>query len=412
MRYFNNLLGNNILLSNQTKGYEIQSIAKIKPLSRSFFKMIEIIYEFIPNIFNKHTINSLHIAEGPGGFIEATRFIRNNNHIHTPNNSNANINANSYSNSNININSNSNIYMNEFAFGITLIDTYHKNVPSWKQSNIFLKKHPEVIISTGIDGTGNIYNIQNILYLGKQIKSKLQDKTQETINEIDMVDRVDRVDRVVDRVDRVDRVVDRVDIDDNINLLDFITADGGFDYSVDYNYQEQASSKLIFSQIIIALKYQKNGGDFVCKFFDFNSYLTIEMLYILYLSYDNITIYKPFTSRIANSEKYIICNSYHGINTIFLNKLFNILNEWHINNLLPSEAQLTVNQLFDDIPLIFIETLKDLNTILINNQIQSITNIINIVKTKMNLNKEWKKENIIKQIDYAKQWCKQYNIPY
>jgi hypothetical protein len=136
------------------------------------------------------------------------------------------------------------------------------------------------------------------------------------------------------------------------------------------------------------------------------------MLYILYLSYDNITIYKPFTSRIANSEKYIICNSYHGINTIFLNKLFNILNEWHINNLLPSEAQLTVNQLFDDIPLIFIETLKDLNTILINNQIQSITNIINIVKTKMNLNKEWKKENIIKQIDYAKQWCKQYNIPY
>ena len=55
-----------------------QSICKYKPLSRSFFKMIEII-----NIFSflneKNSIKSFHLAEGPGGFIEAFNYKRDNN---------------------------------------------------------------------------------------------------------------------------------------------------------------------------------------------------------------------------------------------------------------------------------------------------------------------------------------------
>jgi len=334
-----------IYIFNNKREQNIKSIAKFRPLSRSFFKMIEIIHEFIPNINTKNIINSLHIAEGPGGFIEATRFIRREN--------------------------NNMVIDNDRAFGITLIDNMHKNVPAWKQSNIFLKNHPEVIISAGADGTGNIYNIKNILFLETQIKQHI------TSNE-----------------------------DYHSNMIDFITADGGFDYSVDYNYQEQASSKLIFSQIITALKYQKFSGDFVCKFFDINSYLTVEMLYILYLAYDKITIYKPYTSRIANSEKYIICNNYIGINKELLEGLFNILDDWNKH---PTE---TINQLFEEIPISFIDKIKELNKILIDNQIQSISKIINIVNTRMNLKKDWKKNNLQLQINYAKDWCKRYQIPY
>lgn len=328
----------------------IKSISNIRPLSRSFFKMIEIIYEFIPNIFNeKNIINSLHIAEGPGGFIESTRYIRKQI-----------------------------LYdiSNDRAFGITLIDGTHKNVPAWKQSNIFLKNHPEVIISTGIDGTGNIYNTDNILFLDNQIK---------------------------------EHCITSYDTLENTGLIDFITADGGFDYSIEYNYQEQASSKLIFSQIITALKCQKMGGDFVCKFFELNSYLTVEMLYILYLSYKKITIYKPFTSRIANSEKYIICNGYVGIDVNFLDELFNVLKDWNNKN---NNHNKTLNQLFIEIPILFIHKINDLNKIITDNQIQSINNIINNITNKTNLNKDWKTQNLQKNIINARNWCKKYKIPY
>jgi len=214
-----------IYIFNNKREHNIKSIAKYRPLSRSFFKMIEIIHEFIPNITNKNIVHSLHIAEGPGGFIEATRFIRNKY-----NTDNANINSTAYETTNA-----TSLVNNDKAFGITLIDNVHKNVPAWKQSNIFLRNHPEVIISAGADGTGNIYNIQNILYLATQIKQYINTNNPHNPHNPHKT----------------------------CHVIDFITADGGFDYSVDYNYQEQASSKLIFSQIITALKYQQLDGDFV-----------------------------------------------------------------------------------------------------------------------------------------------------
>ena len=155
------------------------------------------------------------------------------------------------------------------------------------------------------------------------------------------------------------------------------------------------------------MKYQRIGGNFVCKFFDINSYITIEMLYILYLAYDKITIYKPLTSRIANSEKYIICNNFIGVDTIFIDKLFGVLDEWNNNAGLN-----TINQLFTEIPTLFIDKIKDINKQIINIQIHSINNIINIINTKVNLNKEWKKENLKNQINNAINWCIRYNIPF
>ena len=382
---------------------EIQSISTIKPLSRSFFKMIEIVYEFIPICFENNIINTLHIAEGPGGFIEAIRFIRTHNNI------------------------NNNITCKDTAFGITLIDNNHKNVPSWKQSNIFLRNHPEVIISTGYDGSGNIYNIENILFLDKQIKTHctieykdlknntfldtINEHINEHINKIDELNKLNELGKPVDPIKNIENN------NKNSNIIDLVTADGGFDYSIEYNYQEQLSSKLIFSQIITALKCQKTGGDFICKFFDLNTYLTIEMLYILYISYDKIIIYKPFTSRIANSEKYIICKGYCGINNIFVNNLIKVLDDWNKQTGIGINGSTwltgsTVNQLFIEIPLLFIEKIKELNKIIIDSQIESINDIVKIIKTKTNLDKTWKMKNINKNIHNAKEWCKKYSIPY
>ena len=50
--------------------------------------------------------------------------------------------------------------------------------------------------------------------------------------------------------------------------MDIVTADGGFDFSVDFNKQEIMANKLIFCQICFAISMQKKGGIFILKIFD------------------------------------------------------------------------------------------------------------------------------------------------
>ena len=391
--------------NNYYRKNDIKSVSLIKPLSRSFFKMIEMIYEFFPEITTTNTtpntttnttnntttksIITLHIAEGPGGFIEATRYIRN-----------------------INIRRN-----NDIAFAITLLDKplfysapINTIIPEWKQSGFFLKTHPEVIITSGEDNTGDITNPKNIIHLANTIctTNTIPSTTPST-------------------------TPNTTPNTSNNQLANIITADGGFDFSIEYNYQEQASCKLIFSEIIAALKCQQPTGGFICKMFDTISYFSTEMLYLLYICYGEIAIYKPFTSRNANSEKYIICRNFIGIPSEFLNQLINVLQLWN------TFKDKTINYLFKEIPREFIENMKNINKLIIDDQIQNIYNTINV---KINFYKqynrknkqvilaaqaqsqaqfiserfnEWKKE--IKriqrqQIDNAIEWCKKYNIPY
>jgi len=363
--------------NNRKNSNYSRSVTTLRPLSRSFFKMIEIIYDFIPEIYDEsyshshNAITTLHIAEGPGGFIEASRYIRKKE-------------------------SKTNIFQQDKVFGITLIDSSQKNVPAWRQSTIFLRNHPEIIISKGFDNTGNIYNPDNIIYLANQIINNTNSTTPQSPVMIS---------------------IDHINIPSR-RQVSFITADGGFDYSIEYNYQEQASCKLIYSEILTALICQKPQGDFVCKFFDMNAYFTIELLYLLYICYEKVIIYKPFTSRIANSEKYVICKNFHGIDSLFLDNLIQILKEWN------ECENKTINQLFDVIPERFIAEMKVINKKIIDIQIQNITNTIKLLNksdksidksndksTDIN-NSQLKQNNIKMQIENAKSWCAKYNIPF
>jgi hypothetical protein len=101
-------------------------ICSYKPISRAFFKMIEILYNF--NFGFQKNIKSFHLAEGPGGFIEALSYFRKNK--------------------------------NDLYYGITLIDenSNSNSVPKWSKADYFLSKNPNIIIENGADNTGNLYN--------------------------------------------------------------------------------------------------------------------------------------------------------------------------------------------------------------------------------------------------------------
>jgi 23S rRNA U2552 (ribose-2'-O)-methylase RlmE/FtsJ len=119
-----------------------RSVSKYRPLSRSYFKMIELIQQF--NLCSSdEPMQSFHLAEGPGGFIEATANMRCN--------------------------------MNDRYTGMTLIDTvFDASIPSWKKSSAFLNANPQTVsIETGYDGTGNIMSIQNFDYCAKKYGGRM-----------------------------------------------------------------------------------------------------------------------------------------------------------------------------------------------------------------------------------------------
>ena len=308
------------------------SVSKIKPISRAFFKLIEIFNTFNVLEYSKQkNINSFHLAEGPGGFIEALSYLR--------------------------FNSNDNYY------GMTLIDDVNNKIPGWKKTDNFLRKNKNVIIEKGVDGTGNLYNPDNLGYIIKKYK----------------------------------------------NSMEIVTGDGGFDFSIDYNKQENLALQLIYAQIIYAIFLQKKNGYFILKVFDTFTSASVDLLYILSCFYEKVNIMKPNTSRSANSEKYVICSNFKYNDTSYYFKEFSttlaMLNNIDLNNTY-------INRFLDfDINFKYISTIREINTILSQQQINNISKTLKLIE-----NTERKREKYSaqqsKNIQKCTQWCIKYQIPY
>nr|XP_057913509.1 cap-specific mRNA (nucleoside-2'-O-)-methyltransferase 1 [Doryrhamphus excisus]XP_057913510.1 cap-specific mRNA (nucleoside-2'-O-)-methyltransferase 1 [Doryrhamphus excisus]XP_057913511.1 cap-specific mRNA (nucleoside-2'-O-)-methyltransferase 1 [Doryrhamphus excisus]XP_057913512.1 cap-specific mRNA (nucleoside-2'-O-)-methyltransferase 1 [Doryrhamphus excisus] len=89
--------------------------------------------------------------------------------------------------------------------------------------------------------------------------------------------------------------------------LHFLMADGGFSVDGQENLQEILSKQLMLCQFLTALSTLRIGGHFVCKTFDLFTPFSVGLVYLLYLCFDRISLFKPVTSRPANSERYVVC---------------------------------------------------------------------------------------------------------
>jgi 23S rRNA U2552 (ribose-2'-O)-methylase RlmE/FtsJ len=387
------------------------NISKLRPLSRSFYKMIEIIKNnnilsqyaqtVVSKPDNKMAINTFHLAEGPGGFIEAISYLRGLEYLRVAKDDTGTVCTSTDTSITTTgttppiqiLKRNTELhdevmkdldhlkvsrrifetqkalhdgsgssgtqiaYGNDRYYGMTLIND-DPICPGWKKTRTFLENHPNIIIESGSDKTGNLISFDNFIHCATKYRNKME----------------------------------------------IITADGGFDFSVDFNNQETMATQLILCEVFYALAMQKQGGTFILKIFDVFHKATIDILYLLCYYYNNVSIMKPHTSRIANSEKYIVCQGFkisHSGKIIeqVAGVFSSLCSTQRISSILSQEHD-----------LYFLNKIEEMNAMVSFQQIENITSTLSIITNHRNAEKldQYKKTNVNKCIA----WCEYYEIPY
>jgi hypothetical protein len=226
-----------------TNEYEIvgHPIVSFKPISRSYFKLWEILHDYREEMMDhvaKVKVTAAFIAEGPGGFVEC--FVDYRRARSGP---------------------------EDTLHCITLTPNGERGIPQWKLDSV-MRRTTGLRVHRGSDGTGDLYRLCNL--------------------------------------------DDFVSCAGGSGTCHLVTADGGFDYSSDFNGQEDTSLRLIVCETYAALRLQKVGGCFVLKIFDIRCAETMAILSVLSTCYCRVHVVKPLTSRPANSEKYVVCTGFKG----------------------------------------------------------------------------------------------------
>lgn len=111
----------------------------------------------------------------------------------------------------------------------------------------------------------------------------------------------------ITKMENVNSYCDFVKDGTNGALLHSFVSDGGFSVLGHENEQEVLTRELYFYQVLIGLKVLREGGNLVMKLFDTSTPFTASLLLLVQKCFRNMCIYKPFTSRPANGERYMIC---------------------------------------------------------------------------------------------------------
>ena len=302
------------------------SLSLDQPLSRSYYKMVEIleVFQFFQS-FEKQSVKlrTAHVAEGPGGFIQALTYR-----------------AQHYNKNIVN------------SCAMTLRPT-SSHVPGWKKATAFLQKYKHVKIHYGADGTGDIYVPEN----------------QKSFREVC-----------------------------DPGGVHIFTADGGFDFSVDYSCQEQKVFQLLVNSAIIGLGVLKQGGYFVLKLFDCASPSTQILVTLLGRCFGEWTLYKPAMTRPCNSERYFLGKAYRGPQP----HVFAALEQFREQ----SAAQLFPVTDVDWLTAAEKEFFSSHNQYTISNQIQSINGAIHLSQNQ----NVWWSEWLPRCIHTSYSWCETFRM--
>lgn len=302
------------------------SLSVLKPLSRSYFKMVEMLtvlqfFEQLPKQTPK--IRTAHVAEGPGGFIQAV------------------VNATER---------NRKLLQQATAMTLKPTDSF---VPGWRRAAAFLHNHREVKLHFGADGTGDVYLREN------------QDSFVATAGP----------------------------------GVDLFTADGGFDFSINYTVQEQKVYRLLVCSALTGLRSLSKGGSFVIKLFDCFSESTEILILLMARAFKEWILYKPAFSRPCNSERYFLGRGFRGCTPELLAALDTIQQESAVERYprgltgLATEAERA-----------YLEEHKATN---IAEQMAAFKRAEAYIQNP----DLWYKDQMLKDFETSLHWCRQFHIP-
>ena len=303
------------------------SIALTRPLSRSYFKMIEMLhvlqfFELIPKQLAK--VRTAHVAEGPGGFIQAVvELCERNKRILSS------------------------------AVAMTLKPT-DQRVPGWRRASSFLHHHQEVKLHFGTDGTGDVYLTAN------------QDSFVAAVSP-------------------------------GVNLF---TADGGFDFSVNYEIQEKRVFHLLVSSTVTGLRSLATDGFFVLKIFETFSEHTKFLIVLAAQCFKEWMLYKPSLSRPCNSEQYFLGRGFRGIPPIVLQHL-QALQAEAANDRYPTD----LSGCFTAEETAYFDANTALNT-------EAQLTAISRAEVYANQPELWYNNQLPLDFEKSRLWCERYRVPY
>ena len=306
----------------------LPSISLLNPLSRSYFKMWEMLELTGITKALPQRVRSAHICEGPGGFIQAIY---------------------------------DSVERERKQVGSTLAMTLrpdHASVPGWKRAANFLRRHRTIHIEYGPKKNGDILDPENqAAYVAEAIHG-----------------------------------------------AHIFTADGGFDFSDEYDKQELNIYNLLVNSILLAIQSLTQNGSVVLKIFDIQSRATEDLLAICASQFKQWTLYKPATSRPCNSEKYFIGTGFRGKNPLIINYLKHISAEIRegrsFTKLLPEDFEYGRQ---------IRETIQRIQAPILERQKLSIQNVLKISKEKSF--EEQRINSFIYGAENALEWCRVFRIP-
>ena len=312
------------------------SLSAKQPLSRSYFKMIE-----IWDMVGLTAAATTHSAEGPGGFLEAIqdRMMAVNGNVAIP------------------------------MIAMTLKST-ERTVPGWRKSHNFLQSYPSVHITYGHDQTGNLYSLANqdaFAAAAEVHLDPLQDKGKGT------------------------------------GKACVYTADGGFDFSADFNGQENTVQRLLVAEALAGLTTLRLGGVMILKLFDMKYRATLEFIWTLSSCFERTALVKPNTSRPANSERYWIGAGFLGAPDWIL-QLFRTLTA--------TDAPQGWDHLFAEEPVYsptWITQIQAFQEQVELHQFNKIQLTLSLIRTPT---RELIHELLRQNIHNSREWCQRHRIPF
>lgn len=258
-------------------------------LSNGFVKLWEILHMFklmeksnTPTTTPSQTMNVFHIAEAPGQMVMCAKYYAEKKY---PNIKNYEWRANSLNPYN---------YDSKTKFA-GLRDDYR-----------LIKTNPQKWL-WGSDNTGDITRVNNIKSFRKYIDTKWLKQGAS---------------------------------------LDLIIGDGGLSADTNPAYVLQ---KLDLAQVITVIACSSIGGSCVIK--HFTSYMInkpetleatsffISFMYLYYIAFEEVNLFKPYTSDATSGEFYVIGKGFKGIDENQMEKLYTILEKFKTNNaIFPRDA--------------------------------------------------------------------------